>query len=125
MGLLILAVFTYCVPMAMPMQHVVAYCGDLGLASQYDAAMLSVLLGSAFLARQGGELANSRHDVRRPDRHGGRRLGRRPALRFLRRLLSRLRYRHRLRHRQSRGGAIPRAAAERGRWTIAAAAPSV
>jgi len=52
MLLLMLAVFTCCVPMAMPMQHVVAYCGDLGFASQYGAAMLSVLLGSAFLARQ-------------------------------------------------------------------------
>ena len=52
MALLMLAVFTCCVPMAMPMQHVVAYCGDLGFASQYGAAMLSVLLGSAFLARQ-------------------------------------------------------------------------
>jgi predicted MFS family arabinose efflux permease len=49
---LMIAVFSCCVPMAMPMQHVVAYCGDLGFASQYGAAMLSVLLGSAFLARQ-------------------------------------------------------------------------
>ena len=52
MVLLMLAIFCCCVPMAMPMQHVVAYCGDLGFASQYGAAMLSVLLGSAFLARQ-------------------------------------------------------------------------
>jgi MFS family permease len=52
MILLMLAVFSCCVPMAMPMQHVVAYCGDLGFASQYGAAMLSVLLGSAFLVRQ-------------------------------------------------------------------------
>lgn len=52
MILLMIAVFSCCVPMAMPMQHVVAYCGDLGFASQYGAAMLSVLLGTAFLARQ-------------------------------------------------------------------------
>ena len=52
MALLMVAVFSCCVPMAMPMQHVVAYCGDLGFASQYGAAMLSVLLGTAFLARQ-------------------------------------------------------------------------
>jgi MFS family permease len=52
MALLMLAVFTCCMPMAMPMQHVVAYCGDLGFASQYGAAMLSVLLASAFFARQ-------------------------------------------------------------------------
>jgi hypothetical protein len=38
--------------MAMPMNHVVAYCGDLGFASQTGAAMLSVLLGVAFFARQ-------------------------------------------------------------------------
>ncbi len=31
MVLLMLAVFCCCVPMAMPMQHVVAFCGDLGL----------------------------------------------------------------------------------------------
>lgn len=52
MALLMTAVFCCCVPMAIPMQHLVAYCGDLGFASQYGAAMLSVLLGSAFLARQ-------------------------------------------------------------------------
>jgi MFS family permease len=38
--------------MNMPMQHLVAFCGDIGIASQHGAAMLSVLLGSAFLARQ-------------------------------------------------------------------------
>jgi MFS family permease len=52
MALLMVAVFCCCIPMAMPMQHVVAFCGDLGFPSQYGAAMLSVLLGSAFLARQ-------------------------------------------------------------------------
>lgn len=52
MILLMVAVFSCCVPMAMPMQHVVAYCGDLGFAAPYGAAMLSVLLGTAFLARQ-------------------------------------------------------------------------
>lgn len=52
MVLLMAAVFCCCVPMAMPMQHVVAFCGDLGFAAQHGAAMLSVLLGSAFLARQ-------------------------------------------------------------------------
>jgi len=52
MGLLMVAVFSCCVPMAIPMNHVIAYCGDLGFASQYGAAMLSVLLGTAFLARQ-------------------------------------------------------------------------
>src|SRR5262249_39314135 len=52
MILLMVAVHCCCVPMAMPVNHVVAYCGDLGFASQYGAAMLSVLLGTAFLARQ-------------------------------------------------------------------------
>ncbi len=52
MALLMLAVFCCCIPMAMPMQHVVAFCGDLGFAPQSGAAMLSVLLGSAFLSRQ-------------------------------------------------------------------------
>jgi MFS family permease len=52
MGLLMLAVFCCCVPMAMPMNHIPAYCGDLGFASQMGAAMLSVLLGVAFFARQ-------------------------------------------------------------------------
>jgi MFS family permease len=51
MGLLMLAVFCCCVPMSMPMQHVVAFCGDLGFGHSHGAAMLSVLLGSAFLSR--------------------------------------------------------------------------
>ena len=52
MVFLMIAVFCCCVPMAMPMQHVVAFCGDLGFAPQHGAMMLSVLLGSAFLSRQ-------------------------------------------------------------------------
>jgi MFS family permease len=52
MAFLMIAVFCCCVPMNMPMQHIVAFCGDLGISSQRGAAMLSVLLGSAFLARQ-------------------------------------------------------------------------
>src|SRR5215475_11895082 len=49
---LMAAIFCCCVPMNMPLQHIVAFCGDIGFASQQGAAMLSVLLGSAFLARQ-------------------------------------------------------------------------
>jgi MFS family permease len=41
-----------CVPMAMPQQHLVAFCSDLGIARSAGAAMLSVLLGTAFLSRQ-------------------------------------------------------------------------
>jgi MFS family permease len=52
MIVLTVAIFCCCVPMAMPSQHIVAFCGDLGFAAQSGAAMLSVLLGSAFLARQ-------------------------------------------------------------------------
>ena len=52
MIILMLAIFCCCIPMAMPSQHIVAFCGDLGFASQNGAAMLSVLLGVAFLARQ-------------------------------------------------------------------------
>jgi len=41
-----------CVPMAMPQQHLVAFCSDLGIARSVGALMLSVLLGTAFLSRQ-------------------------------------------------------------------------
>ena len=44
--------FLCCVPMAMPAAHLVAFCGDLGIAASRGAAMLSVLLLCAFLARQ-------------------------------------------------------------------------
>jgi MFS family permease len=36
----------------MPMAHMVAFCSDIGIAPTQGAAMLSVLLGSAFFARQ-------------------------------------------------------------------------
>jgi MFS family permease len=52
MIVLMLAVFCCCVPMNMPIQHIVAFCSDLGIASQRGALMLSVMLGAAFLARQ-------------------------------------------------------------------------
>jgi MFS family permease len=52
MILLMAAVFCCCVPMAIPMHHVPAFCSDLGMTPQYGAAMLSVLLGCAFVARQ-------------------------------------------------------------------------
>ncbi|MBS0540911.1 MAG: MFS transporter [Proteobacteria bacterium] len=52
MILLSIAILCCCIPMAVPINHVVAYCGDLGYSAQYGAAMLSLLLGSAFLARQ-------------------------------------------------------------------------
>ena len=51
-GLLSAAVFCCCVTMSMPMAHMVAFCSDLGIGPTSGAAMLSVLLGTAFLSRQ-------------------------------------------------------------------------
>jgi MFS family permease len=50
-ALLCAAGFLCCVPMAMPSSHLVAFCSDLGIAPAQGAAMLSVLLGSAFASR--------------------------------------------------------------------------
>ena len=49
---LCLAGFLCCVPMAMPQGHLVAFCSDIGIPATHGAAMLSVLLGCAFLSRQ-------------------------------------------------------------------------
>ncbi len=38
--------------MAMPQGHLVAFCSDLGITPSMGAAMLSVLLGTAFISRQ-------------------------------------------------------------------------
>jgi MFS family permease len=46
------AAFLCCVPMAMPTSHLIALCGDVGLAPAKGAAMLSVLLACAFVSRQ-------------------------------------------------------------------------
>jgi MFS family permease len=40
--------------MSMPQGHLVAFCGDLGIPAAQGAAMLSVLLGCAFVSRQFG-----------------------------------------------------------------------
>jgi MFS family permease len=50
--LLCAASFLCCVPMAMPSSHLVAFCSDLGISPAQSAAMLSVLLGCAFVSRQ-------------------------------------------------------------------------
>jgi MFS family permease len=52
MAMLGFAVFCCCVTMSMPMAHMVAFCSDIGIGPAHGAAMLSVLLGSAFIARQ-------------------------------------------------------------------------
>lgn len=51
-ALLCVASLLCCVPMAIPMGHLVAFCTDLGMTPARGALMLSVLLGTAFLARQ-------------------------------------------------------------------------
>jgi MFS family permease len=50
-ALLCAASFLCCVPMAMPAGHLVAFCSDLGIPGAQGAAMLSVLLGCAFVSR--------------------------------------------------------------------------
>ncbi len=49
-----------CIPMAMPQQHMVAFCGDLGISRSTGALLLSVLLGTAFLSRQIGGWASDK-----------------------------------------------------------------
>ena len=51
-GLLMAAAYCCCVPMSMPQGHLVALCTDLGILPSHGAAMLSVLLGTAFFSRQ-------------------------------------------------------------------------
>src|SRR6266540_4509191 len=51
-ALLMVAIFMCCVPMSMPQGHLVAFCSDLGINAAHGAAMLSVLLGTAFVSRQ-------------------------------------------------------------------------
>jgi MFS family permease len=51
-GLQMAAIFTCCIPMAMPQTHLVAFCSDLGISAAHGAAMVSVLLGAAFFSRQ-------------------------------------------------------------------------
>jgi predicted MFS family arabinose efflux permease len=50
--LLCVAGFLCCVPMAMPQSHLVAFCSDFGIPAAHGAAMLSLLLGCAFISRQ-------------------------------------------------------------------------
>ncbi len=44
--------FCCCIPMAIPNSHLVAFCSDIGISPVRGAAMLSVLLGCAFISRQ-------------------------------------------------------------------------
>ena len=59
LGLLGLAIFCCCLTMAMPLSHMVAFCSDIGITPARGATMLSVMLASAFVARQAwGALAD-------------------------------------------------------------------
>jgi MFS family permease len=49
--LLCVAGLACCVAMSMPIVHIVAYCGDLGLAAARGAEMLSLMLGFGVLSR--------------------------------------------------------------------------
>jgi MFS family permease len=51
-ALICLAAFCCCIPMAVPSAHLVAFCGDIGIVATHGAAMLSVMLAAAFVARQ-------------------------------------------------------------------------
>jgi MFS family permease len=51
-ALLCVAGFCCCIPMAIPGSHLVAFCSDIGISPVRGAAMLSVLLGCAFISRQ-------------------------------------------------------------------------
>ncbi len=51
-ALMAMAVVFCCIPMAMPQAHLPALCSDLGILASHGAAMLSVLLGTAFVSRQ-------------------------------------------------------------------------
>jgi MFS family permease len=52
MVLICAASFCCCIPMAIPASHLVAFCGDVGIAPGHGAAMLSVMLACAFISRQ-------------------------------------------------------------------------
>jgi hypothetical protein len=56
LGLLCLASFLCCVPMAMPQGHLVAFCSDVGIPVTRGSAMLSLLLAWAFIGRQLGNV---------------------------------------------------------------------
>jgi len=52
LGVLCVAGFCCCVPMALPQSHLVAFCTDVGVPAASSALMLSVLQACAFVSRQ-------------------------------------------------------------------------
>jgi MFS family permease len=58
-AILCVAGFCCCIPMSVPQAHLVAFCSDIGINPARSAAMLSLMLAAAFLARQAwGALAD-------------------------------------------------------------------
>jgi MFS family permease len=52
LGVLCVAGFCCCVPMALPQSHLVAFCTDVGIPAASSALMLSLLQACAFVSRQ-------------------------------------------------------------------------
>jgi MFS family permease len=52
LGVLCVAGFCCCVPMALPQSHLVAFCTDVGVPAAASALMLSLLQACAFISRQ-------------------------------------------------------------------------
>jgi MFS family permease len=52
MTLLAAAIFCCCVTMSMPLAHIIAYCGDIGIGAKPGAAMLSLQLAAGVVAQQ-------------------------------------------------------------------------
>ncbi|MBS0640270.1 MAG: MFS transporter [Proteobacteria bacterium] len=52
LAILAAAIFCCCVTMSIPLSHMVAFCGDIGIGAQSGAAMLSVQLGAGVIAQQ-------------------------------------------------------------------------
>jgi MFS family permease len=52
LGVLCVAGFCCCVPMALPQSHLVAFCSDVGVPAASSALMLSLLQACAFVSRQ-------------------------------------------------------------------------
>ncbi len=52
LGVLAVAGFCCCVPMALPQSHLVAFCTDVGIPAATSAIMLSVMQACAFCSRQ-------------------------------------------------------------------------
>jgi MFS family permease len=52
LAILAAAIFCCCVTMSIPLAHMVAYCGDIGVGAQAGAMMLSLQLGAGVIAQQ-------------------------------------------------------------------------